>query len=287
MPNRQIGDFTFGGQLFEAYWHMFVSSLKPILYVAALPATATLAVVSWTTMHKDDLYYLIMATFAKLWLWLGLNGDKLVNLRGYDMRMTVRMRNVDAFPPLEQALTRWLNLLEWTGLFFVLGAAIGLLVYPQVAAYIARKQRQRTNQRGAFITDAQTLRDMIEEDNRTKAKAESDRERARQKANTSTSIPANAAAQSSVGRAPKPAALDILVDRLTGMLGLRAEGRGGQEGEGIQGHGNYDLKAQCQHSSTTELAPKAAHETYRIAGFPFPWKHEATHFFAMGTTGAK
>ena len=256
---RFAGDFTFGGQLFEAYWNMFVSSLRPVMYIALGTALLGGGSVAWRHLRSDDFYYLTMAAFARAWNAIGLNPDKLVNLRGYGSRIGVRMRNVDMFEPLKESLDRWQYLAEMTGLWFVFGIGVALLIYPLVAVRFARSQRKRTNQRGAFLTTAADLRKMVEDDNAAR------QERERKK-----------------GEPVRPRPIDRLM-RAVGLFGRRTA----SAGVAIVEVSEEELKSLANPTQQDEgAASKLPYAPYTIAGIPFPWRHETTHFFAMGTTGS-
>ncbi len=142
------GDFTFGGQIFEAYWNMFISSMRPVFWVALAFSTVAIAVIGYRTMEGDDAYFLVMRGFAAFWELTNLNPDKVMVLRGYDIQASVYMKNIGTFPPMVESMGRWRNLCVWAIGTFAIGAGVALLVYPHIAILFARNQRKRTNQRG-------------------------------------------------------------------------------------------------------------------------------------------
>jgi type IV conjugative transfer system coupling protein TraD len=293
---RAVGDFTFGGQLFEAYWNMFVSSLRPVLYVSATFGILGAIGHGYMTLLKDDFYYLIMRGFSALWNVTGLNPNKMIELKGYGDRIPVRMRNVELFQPMADAMDRWQYVLGLTAGWFVVGFGIAFLVYPQIAIHIAQKQRQRTNERGASITSADALRDMVASDNEARARAEQleQERRARQNAK------ANEAGQRSAWDARLRASLDSYLAGVVNLFGLRERDAAQPAADAVMPAGTNekgDQEAEPEKIETNVAAApeQAGNKTqqqpmpyipYSVAGFQFPWRHETTHFFAMGTTGA-
>jgi hypothetical protein len=228
MANRAL-DFTAGGQLFEAYWNMFVASLRPVLWAAVGCALAMWFWKLWTVYQPQDFYYATMFGLAKLWQVMGFDPDKTINVASEYGKMLVRIRNVDILPQVQAAMSRWGHILLWvTGAFIAGGAVLGG-TYGLYAERLSQNTRKRTNERGAAITDAVSLKLLIEQDNEQKSLSERGGRKAPQ------------------GRVSQTGYLD-------------AEGP--------------DANRE-----------QASYSPFTIAGIPWPWRSEPTHFMAMGTTG--
>ncbi len=276
----RAGDFTFGGQLFEAYWNMFVSSLRPILFVAYLGATILLVAVVVTTMTGHDLYFLAMRGLGGFWDIANLNEAKVVSIRDADGdRHLWRIVHIEHFPALRDSMRRWSNLLFWSGVGFAMGTAIALLLYPQVAAFFARKQRERTNERGASLVEADQLLAALRDHNKTRAKELEEARTAARKARSTEEAKELARSMGFIKAVRMRATwkIDTAKELARDMGFLRALAL-------WLSLPFLDIRDPEADEESGE--PTDSYEPYSIAGFPFPWRHETTHFFAMGTTGA-
>ena len=166
------GDFTAGGQLFEAYWNMFLSSLKPILWFGLAGGVLIFIYRLNFVMQESDWYYLGMWLLAKF--WDAINGDphKLFNVHSNGFVTQVRGVNLAYYPPIANAMERWQSTLWKTIGTAIMCSGLAAMVYIPFAEKIGKATRKRTRERGAFITDDATLREMIEDDNKPKMKAE-------------------------------------------------------------------------------------------------------------------
>lgn len=166
------GDFTAGGQLFEAYWNMFLSSLKPILWFGLAGGVLIFIYRLNFVMQESDWYYLGMWLLAKF--WDAINGDphKLFNVHSNGFVTQVRGVNLAYYPPIANAMERWESTLWKTIGTAIMCSGLAAMVYIPFAEKIGKATRKRTKERGAFITDDATLREMIEDDNKPKMKAE-------------------------------------------------------------------------------------------------------------------
>jgi len=220
VANRAL-DFTAGGQLFEAYWNMFIASLRPVFWAAIFCATVVGCWLLWNLYQPLDFYYAMIAGLSKFWTVMGFSPEKMLNVQTDTGRVMVRMRNVDLLPQVGQALDRWTHILSWMTVAFLGGGLLLGGLYIRFAEHLSRNTRKRTHERGAAITDAASLAEMIADDNAQKLKAEQ--------------------------ASPPP---------------------------------------KGERTSTTGFLDTAAYYTpYTIAGVPWPWRTEPTHFMAMGTTG--
>jgi len=171
VANRAL-DFTAGGQLFEAYWNMFIASLRPVFWAAIFCATVVGCWLLWNLYQPLDFYYAMIAGLSKFWTVMGFSPDKMLNVQTDTGRVMVRMRNVDLLPQVGQALDRWTHILSWMTVAFLGGGLLLGGLYIRFAEHLSRNTRKRTHERGAAITDAASLAEMIADDNAQKLKAE-------------------------------------------------------------------------------------------------------------------
>lgn len=162
------GDFTAGGQLFEAYWNMFLSSLRPILWISLGVAILTWVYLLYFVVQERDWYYLGMWLLAQMWDFINGDPNKLFNVHQNGYVSQVRGINLAHYPPIASAMDRWFLVLQRTFGMFVIAAGLSSMLYIPFAERIGKATRKRSKERGAFITDAESLREMIEEDNEPK-----------------------------------------------------------------------------------------------------------------------
>jgi len=224
------GHFTAGGQLVEAYWHMFLSSLRPILLAGLFCGGAMWL---WLAFQvEDDIFYpLGLWLVAKVWTVIELDPDKLFHVRSeWGETLAIRAKNIGFYDGVIDAIEVARNMLVMTVGTFVGGAILFGAIYVPVAQYVGRQTKKRSRERGAFLTDPASLEAEITADNIDRLNIEWK--------------------QQGVGK---------LVRKLATLMPHRVE---------------------RDRLEANEYMP------FRIAGIPWVWRQETTHFFAMGTTGS-
>lgn len=166
------GDFTAGGQLFEAYWNMFLSSLRPILWISLGVALVTWIYLLYFVIQEKDWYYLGMWALAQFWDFINGDPNKLFNVHQDGFVTQVRGVNLAHYPPIADAMDRWFLVLKRTFGMFVISAGLTSMFYIPFAERIGKATRKRSKERGAFVTNFDSLREMIEEDNKPKMRNE-------------------------------------------------------------------------------------------------------------------
>lgn len=166
------GDFTAGGQLFEAYWNMFLSSLRPILWTALGAALLMWIYLLYAVVEERDWYYLGVWLIAQFWDFIDGDPHKLFNVHQDGFVSQVRGINLAHYPPIADAMDRWVVVLRRTFGIFVMTAGLASMLYIPFAERIGKATRKRSKERGAFVTHAASLREMIEGDNKPKMAAE-------------------------------------------------------------------------------------------------------------------
>lgn len=165
--------FTRGSQLFETFGLLFAAGLKPILWVAGIAFTASIA---WSVAMKLDgtgRYLCLMHAFAAAWHWMQFNADKPLHIAPPGLPpTTIAMRDALSFQPMTDAWQHLITLLHEGIIRGAILAVPAAVIYTRLAQRLGDRAAMRKHKRGATLTSADELLKLVRAYNRDEGRAE-------------------------------------------------------------------------------------------------------------------
>ena len=176
MPSS-VASFTRGSQIVETGGLLFAAGLKPILWVAGIAFTASIAWSLGTKLGPDDRYLCIMHAYAIAWHWMQFAGDKLLQLHGATTGdLTLSITDALTFGPMVEAWHRLTTLLHEGAIRGAIIAIPTSFLYLRLAQRVGNRMAARKHRRGAQLAPREELLQLLKVHNDTNGRRDRGRD---------------------------------------------------------------------------------------------------------------